>query len=155
MLVKELKQFYKDNRQGLYTYALSLTRNHESAEDVVHSVFLKILQKEQIPSNIKPYIFRCIRNQSMDIWRDVKKNDDLIFEIYSEENSPLDKEITERLGTELKKLNSDERETIILKIYDNMTFKEIAHIRDASINTVTSWYRRGLKKLKSLIKDEF
>jgi RNA polymerase sigma factor (sigma-70 family) len=62
------------------------------------------------------------------------------------------------LGAELPQLltqlSEDERETIVLKVFDGMTFQEIADLREASSNTVASWYRRGMEKLKALWTEE-
>ena len=51
---------------------------------------------------------------------------------------------------QLSRLADDERETIVLKVFDNLTFKEIAQVRGVSINTAESWYRRGIQKLQKL-----
>jgi len=46
----------------------------------------------------------------------------------------------------------DQREVLILKIYDEMTFKEIANTVGASINTVASRYRYGIEKLREALE---
>jgi DNA-directed RNA polymerase specialized sigma24 family protein len=51
-------------------------------------------------------------------------------------------------------ISPDERETIVLKIYDDFTFQEIADLRDVPLPTVASWYRRGLEKLKTLLREK-
>jgi len=43
--------------------------------------------------------------------------------------------------------------TIVLKSLEELTFKEISAVREQSINTVTSWYRRGLQKLRILMEE--
>ena len=51
----------------------------------------------------------------------------------------------------LQQLSSDERETIVLKIYGDLSFHEIADLRQIPLPTVASWYRRGLEKLKTFL----
>jgi RNA polymerase sigma-70 factor (ECF subfamily) len=62
-----------------------------------------------------------------------------------------------RLYTDLEellfRLGEDEREVIVLKTIDGLTFREIAAISDASMNTVASRYRRALEKLKHMLQE--
>ncbi len=52
----------------------------------------------------------------------------------------------------LDQLSDDERESIVLKIHQGMTFREIAAVRGVSINTAASWYRRGLDKMRAALE---
>ena len=48
----------------------------------------------------------------------------------------------------LQRLTTDERETIVQHLYGELTFQEIATIRERPLGTITSWYRRGIEKLQ-------
>jgi RNA polymerase sigma-70 factor (ECF subfamily) len=48
----------------------------------------------------------------------------------------------------------DQREVVVLKVYQNMTFKEIARVTGASQNTAASRYRYALAKLKEILEEE-
>ena len=54
----------------------------------------------------------------------------------------------------LQTLSPDERETIILKIYNDFSFQEIANLRQVHLSTVASWYRRGLDELRAFLNKE-
>jgi RNA polymerase sigma-70 factor (ECF subfamily) len=54
----------------------------------------------------------------------------------------------------LQVVSSDEREIIILRVYEMLTFQEIADLRNVPLSTVTSWYRRGLGKIRSALGKE-
>jgi len=54
----------------------------------------------------------------------------------------------------LSLVGHEEREVIILKAIDGLTFQEIANVCRTSINTVASRYRRGLEKLKGMLQEE-
>ena len=151
-MVEQLKNFYNRNKQGLFTYALSITRNKQSAEDIVHNVFLKILERNTLPKDLKPYIYRCIRNAALDSMKETKKRQDSFI---SQPTDTHDKnEHYNHLARCLSQLSDDEKEVITLKCYDDLTFREIAEVSNQSPNTVASWYRRGLVKLKKLWKGE-
>jgi RNA polymerase sigma-70 factor, ECF subfamily len=54
----------------------------------------------------------------------------------------------------LQQLSPDEREAIVLRIHGGLTFKEVAELRGVPLPTVASWYRRGLERLRAMLKEE-
>lgn len=156
-VTETLRAFYVEHRQQLYTYAVSITRQREAAEDAIHQAFQQLLRRGELVADLRPYVFRCVRNAALDGLRRAKVRADSIFaeewtmdQAAAPAPSPfLARELDERLGM----LTPDERETIVLKIYDEFTFQEIADLRNVPLPTVASWYRRGMEKLKTLLKD--
>jgi RNA polymerase sigma-70 factor (ECF subfamily) len=156
-VIETLRAFYVENRQQLYTYAVSVTRQREAAEDAIHQAFQQLLRRRDLAADLRPYVFRCVRNAALDGMRRAKTRDDSIFagdpaleQVASATLAPLlARELEEKLGM----LSTDEREAIVLKIYNGFTFQEIAGLRDVPLPTVASWYRRGLEKLKTLMEE--
>jgi RNA polymerase sigma-70 factor (ECF subfamily) len=62
-------------------------------------------------------------------------------------------EFRERVAAALRRIKDDERETIVQHLWGELTFREIAEIRTAPVGTVTTWYRRGLARLRELLED--
>lgn len=145
-----LQQFYAENRQGLFTYALSLTGNRAAAEDAVHSAILRLLRRPWLPRELRPYAYRCVRNSAIDEWRRRQPRDDEQTIFAAETPDPA---LTEHLTMLLAQLAGDEREVIVLKVYDGLTFREIAAVKRCSLNTVASQYRRGMEKLRALYQE--
>ena len=152
--VEELRRFYEANRRELYTYSLALTRNREAAEDAIHNAFQRLLRRGSAPGDLRPYIFRCVRNAAIDDLRREKRREDRIIELPNDTNQGTARGLGAELQQLLTQLSEDERETIVLKVFNGITLQEIADLRDASINTVASWYRRGMEKLKVLWMEE-
>jgi RNA polymerase sigma-70 factor (ECF subfamily) len=146
-----LRAFYVGSRQQLYTYAVSITCNRESAEDAVQSVFEQILRRGHLPTELRPYVFRCVRNAALDSLRRAKIRGDSIFDIEAAaESTPPPPELTpSEIEAWLRILSSDEREVIVLKIYNDFTFHQIAELHGVPLPTIASWYRRGLEKLRA------
>lgn len=113
----------------------------------------KILHKNA--ALFRPYVFRCVRNAALDGRRRTQVRTDSIFASHAPEEiaslSPADGCLAGELDERLQCLSSDERETIVLKIYDALTFQEIADLREVPLPTVASWYRRGLEKLRAML----
>jgi RNA polymerase sigma-70 factor, ECF subfamily len=154
--IEVLRAFYVGSRQELYTYAVSVTGNRQAAEDIIQSIFEKLLRGRALPSDLRPYVFRSIRNAALDAWRRTKIRTDSIFDAAP----PGDETASPAASAEndfepfLQRLSPDERETIVLKIYGDFTFREIADLREAPLPTVASWYRRGLDRLKAMLNEE-
>ncbi len=153
-----LRAFYVEFRQQLYTYAVSLTSNRESAEDAIHSVFQQLMRRGAMPAELRPYVFRSVRNAALDTLRRTKVRNDSIFEAKGTEETLPSMGSTvggpDELEQWLCRLSPDERETIVLKIFDEFTFQQIADLRQVPLPTVTSWYRRGLNKMKTTLTTE-
>jgi RNA polymerase sigma-70 factor (ECF subfamily) len=156
--LKTLHTLYVENRQELYTYALSITRNREAAEDAIHCVFERLLRADSLPVDLRPYVFRSARNAAYDAWRRTKVRTDSIFDLAAAielagtgSQSPGRTEDLERL---LQQLSPDEREAIVLKVYSGLTFRQIAELREVPLATVASWYRRGLECMKNILTGE-
>ena len=149
--LQQLQRFYEEHRQGLYTYALSLTRCAEAAEDAIQDAFAKML-RTAAPTELRPYVFRCVRNAAIDQHRKSIRTDELIIDTPAAgTDQPRD---FEPLARAMGRLSDEQRETIVLRIYEDMSFREIAEMREASINTVASWYRRGLEQLRHMMESE-
>lgn len=156
--IEALRAFYVGNRQQLYTYAVSITGKREAAEDIIQGVFEKVLRGRGLPADLRPYVFRSIRNGALDAWRRTKVRADSIFDAAAtaeavESGASIASGIDD-LEPLLQRLSADERETIVLKIYSEFTFQEIADFRQAPLPTVASWYRRGLERLKTMLTTE-
>jgi RNA polymerase sigma-70 factor (ECF subfamily) len=150
-----VRRFYEAHRDELYAYALSIARTREAAEDAIHTAFHNILQRA-LPRDLKPYVFRCVRNAAIDELRARGRADQHaeLFVIDEERNNGHDPALQHHLAELVLKLSEDERESVLLKMYSGMTFQEIADVRGVSINTAASWYRRGIEKLREMMQED-
>lgn len=148
----------------LLTYLTSILKSRHNAEDVLQEVFITIARKSQLISKtqrFKSYLFKMTSNHAMDYIRKEKrkKSDankkqqytDLIGHSSSEEDEII-KEENEELINALKKISQEQRSIIMLKIFNDKTFHEIADFLNISDNTAASRYRYGLIKLKKFLK---
>ncbi len=148
--LEHIRRLYVTLRQELFTYALSITRDRGLAEDAVHSAFASVLNGK-MPKQLKPYVFRCVRNASIDLLKKQQREtpSDSLFD----EGEQSGIEAALMIESALEQVSGDERETIMLKVYSGFTFREIAQMRNVSVNTASSWYRRGLEKMKTILEE--
>jgi RNA polymerase sigma-70 factor (ECF subfamily) len=152
-LRRELEQMYDECSQQLFTCALAITRRKELAEDAMQNAFCKLITLKERPQTLKLYVFRSVRNAAIDILRKEKRMNAFSEDyIYPTRSTPRDhsetSEFQQRVVQAMQQLSDDERETVVHHLYADLTFREISELREISINTVMSWYRRGIEKLR-------
>jgi RNA polymerase sigma-70 factor (ECF subfamily) len=143
---------------SLYRYALMLLTDHAAAEDAVHEVFISVLRSGAAArfEADERYLRRAIRNECFSMLkqrakrRQIQGEPDAMLERIASAHSTPD----ERLGLErgIQLLTPEQRETVHLHVFDGLTFKEIAEISGASLNTVAARYRYALAKLRNLLE---
>ena len=153
----ELERLYSECRQQLFTCALVITRSAARAEDAVHDAFCGLLRGNRRPDDLRAYVFRAVRNAAVDqVRRRARGGEPLSDSIVDPAPHPgqtaQDAEFRQRVVASLSNLSADERETVVQHLYGELTFQQIAAIRDAPLGTVVSWYRRGIEKLRSRLE---
>jgi len=148
----ELEQLYSGCAQQLFTCALVITCSPVQAEDAVHEAFCRLLRRRVAPADLKAYVFRVVRNAAIDqIRRRASSLDSLPDAIFDASPPPSElaeeREFKQQIVELLQSMSADERETIVQHLYGELTFQEIATVRQRPLGTVTSWYRRGIEKL--------
>jgi RNA polymerase sigma-70 factor (ECF subfamily) len=150
----QVRRCYDENRQGLFTYALSLTRDRAVAEDAVHGVICRLLDRGKMPGEVRPYLFRAVRNAVVDNWRRGASREEPLFDLQRPEDGGGEPDLVLQLQQCLFRLEQDQREVVVLKIYQGLTFREIGEVRGQSANTAASHYRRGLKRMKAMLEED-
>ena len=153
-LRREMEMVYDQFGPQLFTCALSVTRCSSLAEDAIHEAFCRGFRLSEVPRNVKAYMFRSVRNAAIDEIRKRSRASSLEEDyIFDGSSGPVElaveKQFRGQVAGALMKLAPDERETIVQHIYADLTFREISELRDCPLGTVTSWYRRGIAKLKN------
>lgn len=155
---RELESVYDSFHQQLFLCAIVVTRCPDLAEDAMHDAFCRLLRRPTPPEDLKAYVFRSVRNAAIDLMR--KRNraaavpETWIFAPAPDPWRVVESlEFQRRLTAALFELAEGEREIVMLRLYAELTFREIAELRGDSINTVMSSYRRGLARLRGLLED--
>jgi RNA polymerase sigma-70 factor (ECF subfamily) len=148
-----MERVYDQYGSQLFTFALAVTRQPDLAEDAIHEAFCRGLRLTECPRNVKAYMFRSVRNAAIDQLRRKGRTRSLSEDyIFDSSAGPMElaeqNQFRRRVAAGLLKLAEDERETIVQHLYADLTFQEIADLRERPLGTITSWYRRGLAKLK-------
>ena len=150
----QVRSFYVANRQALFTYAVSLAGDRAVAEDAVQAAILGLLRRGRLPADPRPYVFRSVRNAIVDGIRTSGPNSDPVLDSKAADNGSPDPVKVRLVEQCLGRLSDNERETLVLKVFSGLTFKEIAAVRRRPQGTVTARYRRGLEKMREMLEEE-
>ncbi len=144
----------------VYNYLLRITNNREDALDLAQDVFLKAyqnLRKLENPERFAPWVFRIAHNEAYSLFRKRKPEADL-EELPPEQSeagvsiggrSVFPMELSLAVASALNRLSPDQREAVVLKIYQGFKFEEIAAILDCPLSTVKSRLYTALELLKA------
>ena len=142
---ERLESVYRAERKRLFTYALSILRDEERSEDVVHDVFQKLCQAPPEADDLRAFVFRCVRNRAFDALRkDARTKSPLIPErggsIYAlDSHEPwayaVSRERAQQVERSLHGLATEQREVVVLHIYGDMTFSSISMTNSLRIDS--------------------
>jgi len=154
------KEIYKTYVKDVYKYSYFKLKNKELAEDATSETFVRFFESKyyieiNTLENIKGYIIGITRNIISDTFKENKyKVIDLssVEETVSEEFNDVEtKEINKELLTFLKKelylLNSQDSEIIVLRIWEDLKFNEIAKLLKQNENKIKAIYYRSINLL--------
>jgi RNA polymerase sigma-70 factor (ECF subfamily) len=146
---------YESKAAGFILYGRALGLSHGEAEDVLQETFVALLRLVREPEEPEHYSLRAFRNRALNYRRSTWRR--LARELESTRWFERDSHETEAERHAMKALTElppEQREVIVLKIWNGMTFEAIGRLFDISPNTVAGRYRYGLNKLRACLRDE-
>ena len=150
----------------ILNFSRQYAKTVEDADDIAQDTFLKVwkyIGKYTKGRAFRPWLYTIARNNALDHIKKKKAlpfsdlddtDNDLSFADTVEDTEPLASEIFDKttdrviLTQIMESLHPDHKAILILHYHDNMTFDEIADVLGRPMNTVKSWHRRSLVKLK-------
>ena len=154
---EQIEVLYRKHGAALLLFAVSISGDRGHAQDVLHQVFLKLIENGSFTQakDIKAYLFACVRNAALNNSR--RENRHAPLEEDSIWFSPPERDYAgeRNLRQALSALPEDQREVVVLHIWGELTFSEIGDLLRVSANTAASRYRYALERLRgSLFKEE-
>jgi RNA polymerase sigma-70 factor (ECF subfamily) len=148
-----VRTLYEEHGAVLLAYAISLLQDRAASEDVLHQVFMKLLQGP-VAINGQPlnYLCRAIRNTAFNYRRKHSREQALPARGRWLESPAGLEAVGIALEAALDELPDEQREIIVLRVWGQMTFDEAAVALGISPNTAASRYRYGLARLKERLQ---
>jgi RNA polymerase sigma-70 factor (ECF subfamily) len=154
---------------GLYSYAVVLTRNRADAEDLVQETYVRAMQaigRLRAGSNVKAWLFTILRNIWLNQLGKVRNGPQMLdmeagngFANSVAEPSKNSHDLyvstmeTEQVRAVFEELPIKFREVILLREYEDLSYQKIASVLDCPLGTVMSRLGRARAKLRTLLPE--
>ena len=144
----------------VFNYLLRLVANREDALDLSQDVFLKAYQnlpKLDDVERFSAWLFRIAHNEAFSLLRKRRPEGEMTREPRTSDRLSelgtrlLPIELSLAVETALARLNDDQREAVLLKVYQGFKFEEMAEILECPVSTVKSRLYTALDLLKTTL----
>jgi RNA polymerase sigma-70 factor, ECF subfamily len=158
----DLERLYDEHAQPLFAFLLNLTRAEADTRDLLQELFIKLARKPDLLSGIndeRAFLIRLAHNAAIDLMRRrgarERKKENFAAEIispFAETNDPDEAAFRTGLSAALDELPAEQRAIVHLKLWEGLTFDEIAVALEIPPNTAASRYRYGIDKLRERLR---
>ncbi len=167
---KSLELLINKHKFKIYNFIYSKVLNKDNAEDLFQETFIKVIRtlKRGVyneEGKFLPWVMRIAHNLVIDFFRKNKrfpsfdKNESYdVFQLIQDDNPSaerilIDRQILNDLQKIIIKLPEDQKEVLDMRLYKEMSFKEISEITGVSINTALGRMRYAIINLRKLITE--
>lgn len=149
----------------LIGYAVTILNDLDRARDVVQDTFIRLCQQEpgKIRENLKTWLFTVCRNRAFDVLRKEKRVqplDEVKWKrVAGPDPTPDEKAVNdERMAQVMRaldRLSANQREVILLKFQQGLSYLEIVEVTGLSSGNVGFLIHTGLKRLRDSLPPDF
>jgi RNA polymerase sigma-70 factor (ECF subfamily) len=156
------------HQSKIFGFIYSKISDRDISNDIFQDTFIKVIRTLKTKSyneegKFLPWVMRIAHNLIIDHYRKNKKmpmfretEEFSIFSIMSDDSLTIEnKIIREQVEIDLKKLieelPADQKEVLVMRMYQDMSFKEISEITGVSINTALGRMRYALMNMRKVI----
>jgi RNA polymerase sigma factor (sigma-70 family) len=148
----------------LIGYAMTILKDLERARDVVQDTFIRLYKQdvEMVKDGLKTWLYTVCRNRALDVLRKEKRMvvvDDEMFSYTASNNLSPDKQVDQservtQLMSYLNILSENQRDVILMKFQDGMSYQEISDATGLTTGNVGFLLHNGLKKLREILPQD-
>ena len=144
---------YHETKRGVYAIIYAIVKNHLATDDIMQEVYMKMMKsidQYEAHTNFNNWLLLIAKNQAIDYYRRKKKETLIQDEDYQPNLKSQDENPDEanRFNDMMDLLDDHLREIVLLRIVDNMKFKDIAKLQQKPLGTVIWEYNQALKKIR-------
>jgi len=167
---KSLEVLIKRHKQRIYSFIYSKVLDRDLTEDVFQDTFIKVIKTLKLGNyneqgKFVSWVMRIAHNLVIDHFRKNKRipkfennNEYDIFQNLSDsslnaEKSIIKDQVSNDLQLLVEELPDDQKDVIVMRLYRDMSFKEIAENTGVSINTALGRMRYAIINLRKMIDD--
>lgn len=159
----------KRHESKIYGFIYSKVADRDISNDIFQDTFIKVIKTLKTQSyneegKFLPWIMRIAHNLIIDFYRKSKKmplfretEEFSIFSIMSDDSLTIENQIiADQVEVDIRRLveelPTDQKEVLIMRMYQDMSFKEISETTGVSINTALGRMRYAVMNLRKIIE---
>ena len=164
-----LASLIERHQSKIYGFIYSKVNDRDLSDDIFQDTFIKVIKTLKTKSyneegKFLPWVMRIAHNLVVDHFRKAKKmpfqreTEEYSIFNYMTDNAPTieSQMITEQVEVDLTRLldelPADQKEVLVMRMYQDLSFKEIAELTGVSINTALGRMRYALLNLRKIIE---
>lgn len=155
-------ELVKRHQRGLLRLSMRFMKDLDSAQDVVQESFIKAYEKLSLfegRSAFKSWLYQITVNTARNKLREDRHQFSDIEDVYlgveaSAEKNLVHKAVSEILQNEVDQLPFKQKTALVLRVYEDLSFAEIAEIMQCPYDTAKANYRHALMKLREVFENK-
>jgi RNA polymerase sigma-70 factor, ECF subfamily len=163
MLPTDLERLYDEHAQALFAFLVNFTRQEADTHDLLQELFIRLARRPELLEGVRDeraFLLRLAHNLAIDLIRRRSSRDKHHQRLAAEEDAALfvpapeadEAAFRAALSAALGELPADQRAVVHLKLWERLTFEQIAALLEIPLNTAASRYRYGLDKLRERLR---
>jgi RNA polymerase sigma-70 factor (ECF subfamily) len=159
---KSFSELVKRHQRGVLRLSLRFVKDMDTAEDVTQDAFIKAYEKLSTfegRASFKSWLFQIAVNTARNKLREWKKDtvdvDDVQLGVAAvAETALVHGAVSDLLQQEVDKLPHKQKTALVLRVYEDLSFNEIAEIMECPYDTAKANYRHALMKLRQTFEQQ-
>ncbi len=155
-------ELVKRHQRGLLRLSMRFMKDMDVAQDVVQEAFIKAYEKLNLfegRASFKSWLYQITVNTARNKLRenryDFSNIDDVHLSVSAvAETALVHAAVSEIIQTQVDKLPFKQKTALVLRVYEDMSFAEIAEVMECPYDTAKANYRHALMKLKEVFETQ-
>ena len=155
-------ELVKRHQRGILRLSMRFVKDMDVAQDVVQEAFIKAYEKLNMfegRASFKSWLYQIAVNTARNKLRENRHDFSNIDDVYLSVSATAEKvlvhaAVSEILQTEVDRLPFKQKTALVLRVYEDMSFAEIADIMECPYDTAKANYRHALMKLKETFETQ-
>ena len=158
----DLARLYDEHASALFAFVLNVTRHEADTRDVLQEVFHKLAARPELLCDLRDeraFLLRLAHHAAIDLLRrrGTRERSHERFgaeapALFAASPEPDEAAFRRQLAEALGELPVEQRTVVHLKLWEGLTFEQIAAALDIPLNTAASRHRYGLDKLRARLR---
>ena len=170
MLIEEVRggnraafsELVKRHQRGLLRLSMRFMKDVDSSQDIVQEAFIKAYEKLHLfegRASFKSWLYQIAVNTARNKLRENRYDYSNIEDVHLSVSATAEKNmvhtaVSEMIQAEVDRLPFKQKTALVLRVYEDMSFAEIAEVMECPYDTAKANYRHALLKLKEIFENQ-